>query len=212
MVSVPARLAAAGRVAGIGPVDLLGRLGDRRRHPPCSESQRSPAHDPRRRGAAPRRPSTARPAPPEPFVLGAGPGEGDDLSLAAVKSSARRRHAHSPWANAASSLSSRCARARSGAVRRAARTARRCSIAFTGVGTPWTAQQHDLAVEELRLDRTGATGEALPARPAPPFARGRRCHLEVVAASLTVLLRAGDVDPRRGKGTLPSRCAARRAD
>ena len=57
----------------------------------------------------------------------------------------------------------------------ASRLARRWNTSLTGVGTPWlSAEQHDLTVQEVGLDRSGAAGQALPrrrSRPRPDPAR-----------------------------------------
>ena len=70
--------------------------------------------------------------------------------------------------------------------------------------------EHDLPVEEVDLDRSGAAGQALPAGATPPLPRRRGCHLEVIAPAFTVLLGTGHVDARRGSASLPS-CWASRA-
>ena len=199
--------APAPRAPRIGPVDRRPPCRGRRRPRPCLRSQRTRrARDPRRCGAATTptvhsSPGTAeRPdsSPPEERANATASGVGRREVVGGRRGPLTRHGAPRP---ARSSSSMR--HAPGPAPSAAARTARRCSSAFTGVGTPWSAaQQHDLAVEELRLDRTGAAGEALPARPALPLARGRRRQLQGVAAPLAVLLGAGDLDPGRGEHVL----------
>ncbi len=65
------------------------------------------------------------------------------------------------------------------------------------------AQQRDLPVEELGLDGAGAAGQALPARPALPLARGGGSHLQVVGPPFPVLLGAGHVDAGGGQRGRP---------
>ena len=64
------------------------------------------------------------------------------------------------------------------------------------------AHEHDLAVEELRLDRARPAGQALPAGAPLPLPRRRGRHLQEVAPPLPVLLGARHVDPRRGQRLL----------
>ena len=76
------------------------------------------------------------------------------------------------------------------------------------------AQEHDLAVEELGLDRPRPAGQALPAGAPLPLPRRRRRHLQEVTAPRPVLLGARDVDARRRQRllALALRLARQRAE
>ncbi len=112
--------------------------------------------------------------------------------------------AHSPWRTPAARLRSSIVHEPGGEPSAAARTRQPLQQGVHGGRHPVErAQQHDLAVEELGLDRPGTAGEALPAGAPLPLARTRRRELEGVAAPGAILLGAGHVDARRGEDVLP---------
>ena len=196
--------AARTRVQRVGLVDALRACRRPRRRAPCSSSQRRALRMALGDVMERRRPrSTPRPARDAPRLpRRRTPANATTSALAATKSSAERagpltRHGAPRPARSAP----RCATTPGGAPSAAARTARRCSSAFTGVGTPCRrAHEHDLPVEELGLDRPRTAGQALPAGAPLPLARGRGRHLEVS--------RRGAHGPPRSS---PRRCPPRRA-
>ena len=147
----------------------------RRRRGPSPPATPGRARAPRRCGGGPRRPSIPRRAPAAPTRCRCRTRANATASaFAAAKSSASaaaRSLAMAHPRQLAELLDAPCSRGGpvgGGPDRQALQ-----QCVHRRRHTVEAAEQHDLAVEELGLDRPGAAGEALPARPPLPLPRRR---------------------------------------